>query len=271
MGPAEQLAAAVRDAGSGLVLVVSGAGISTASGLATFRGSDPGAVWKQSDVSKATVEYFRRDPVGQWLWYLERFGSIDAARPNPAHHALVRLESWRAARSSAFRIITQNIDTLHEQAGSQELIKVHGTSDRARCSRTGCDRGAPRGSLPRAEVDLASFTASPSLETLPRCPLCGDLLRAHVLFFDEYYQEHADYRFAEVQSAAERAELVIFVGTSFSVGVTSLVLDAAGSRGRPMFSIDPHAAPLPPWPPVSRLLEPAEELLPRTVDLLERG
>ncbi len=268
MEAARHLANAIEQAGSGLVLVVSGAGISTASGLATFRGNDPEAIWKQSDVSKATVEYFQRDPVGQWLWYLERFGSIDAARPNPAHHALARLERWRAARSGGFRVITQNIDTLHEQAGSKELIKVHGSSDRARCSRDGCDHGAPRGSLPRAGVDLDPFVASPSVDTLPRCPRCQAILRAHVLFFDEYYQGHSDYRFEEVRRSAARAELLICVGTSFSVGVTDLVLHSAAARDRPIFSIDPHAPPLPPWPPVTQLFEPAEELLPRTVELL---
>ncbi len=271
MSVVEQLADAIREAGTGLILVVSGAGISTASGIPTFRGHDPGAIWKDSDMSKATFDYFRRDPVGQWSWYLDRFSRVDDAEPNAAHHAVVRLEEWQQSRAGEFLVVTQNIDNLHARAGSRELIEVHGTSARLRCARPGCALGAPRGSLPRESVDLQPFVESPSLETLPRCPECDEFLRAHVLFFDEYYQEHSDYRFAEVQSAAARAELMIFVGTSFAVGVTDLLVQTAGARGRPMFSIDPHAAPMPAWQPVIQLREPAEELLPETVAILERG
>jgi NAD-dependent deacetylase len=265
---ARQLAQAIRDAGTGLILVVTGAGISTASGIPTFRGSDPGAIWKESDVSKATLDYFRRDPVGHWHWYLARFSSLDGARPNSAHDALAALERWQTERAGRLRIITQNIDTLHERAGSRDLIKVHGTSDRLRCARAGCVNGAPRGSLPRTEIDLAPFVAEPSLATLPRCALCQELLRAHVLFFDEYYQEHSDYRFADVQSSAFQADLVIFVGTSFSVGVTDLIVQSAGNRAKPMFSIDPHAPPLPRWMDVTELREPAEDALPGAVSIL---
>ena len=258
----EQLTEAIRRVRTGLTLVVTGAGISRASGIPTFRGSDPGAIWKESDVSMATVDYFRRDPVGQWQWYLARFRSIEGAEPNPAHEALVHLEGWQTARDGDFCVVTQNIDTLHERAGSKEIIKVHGTSDRLRCAREGCENGAPRGSLARSRIDLSAFEAEPRLETVPRCPLCQELLRAHVLFFDEAYQDHRDYRFAKVQRLAARADLLIFVGTSFSVGVTDLIVQAGLARRKPIFSIDPHAAPLAPWLEVTQLAEPAEELLP---------
>lgn len=271
MNAARRLADAILAAGDRLVLAVTGAGISTPSGIPTFRGSDPGAIWKESDVSMATFDYFQRDPVGQWQWYLSRFRTVDGAQPNAAHEALVDLERRQTASGGALRVITQNIDTLHERAGSHDLIKVHGTSDRLRCARPGCSNGAPRGSLPRSEVDVERFAADPSLDTLPRCPLCQELLRAHVLFFDEYYQEHSDYRFADVQRSAAEAELVIFVGTSFSVGVTDLIVQAASQRAKSIFSIDPHAPPLPGWMQVIQLREPAEELLPRTVSRLARG
>ena len=265
----KQLAGAIRRAGDGLVLVVTGAGISSASGVPTFRGSDPDAIWKADDVSMATFEFFQHDPVAQWEWYLSRFRSLDGAEPNAAHRALVDLETLLAERGGALRIVTQNIDTLHERAGSVDLIKVHGTSDRLRCVAPGCRNGAPRGSVPRTEVDLTSFAAVPSLDTLPRCPACDQLLRAHVLFFDEYYQEHHDYRFDDVQSSAGAARLMLFIGTSFSVGVTDLIVQSGRARGVPTFSIDPHAAPLPAWLDIVQLREPAEELLPRTVEALE--
>jgi NAD-dependent deacetylase len=268
MSSHEQLAGAIRRAGDGLVLVVTGAGISQASGIPTFRGSDPDAIWKADDVSMATFEFFRHDPVAQWEWYLSRFRSLDGAEPNPAHLALVGLERLLASRGGVLRVVTQNIDTLHERAGSADLIKVHGTSDRLRCVGTGCENAAPRGSLPRSDFDLEAFAAEPSLDALPRCPLCDELMRAHVLFFDEFYQEHEDYRFEDVQAAAGSARLMIFIGTSFSVGVTDLIVQSGRARAVPTFSIDPHAAPLPAWLDVIELREPAEVLLPQTLDVL---
>jgi NAD-dependent deacetylase len=220
---------------------VTGAGISRASGIPTFRGSEKGAVWKTSDVSLATFACFQRDPALQWKWYLDRFSAVAEARPNDAHRALAELEHWQIARQGRFLLVTQNIDTLHEEAGSKEMIKVHGTSDRVRCSRPGCENGAPSGSLPRDAVDFEAFRGSGEAVSLPVCPHCDAYLRAHVLFFDEYYQEHTDYRFAEVVKAATEADLVLFVGTSFSVGVTDLVLRSAAARDVPTFSIDPSA------------------------------
>ena len=258
----DRLATALAAEPPPALLVVTGAGISRASGLPTFRGRDTGAIWRQSDVEKATVAYFHADPVGQWRWYLERFESLDRARPNAAHHALAALERRQVERGGEFRLVTQNIDTLHEQAGSTHLVKVHGTSDRVRCSRDGCDHGAPAGSLTRASFDLGPFLAEPSLENLPRCPACGGLLRAHVLFFDEYYQAHHDYRFDEVVAAAESAGLVVFAGTSFSVGVTELVLRAAQTREAPIYSIDPDSVSLPARYRVEVVAEPAETVLP---------
>lgn len=253
----------------GCLLVVTGAGISQASGIPTFRGSDPGAVWRSSDVSLATHEYFQRDPVGQWRWYLKRFESVRDARPNAAHLALVRLESWIEKRGGSFLLVTQNIDTLHETAGTRNLIKVHGTSDRVRCSRNGCGLGAPTGSLTLAEVDFSPFDSRQIEKNLPTCPECGAVLRAHVLFFDEFYLEHVDYRFVEAERAADQADVILFIGTSFSVGVTDLFLQAGARRGVPMFSIDP-ASTATPWPGLTLLPAPAENLLPTVCDQLDQ-
>lgn len=265
-----RLVDALRSIDRGLLLVVTGAGVSAASGIATFRGPEPDAIWKEADVSLATAETFRRDPVRQWRWYLERFRALDGARPNAAHGALVRLEAWHEARGGRFLLVTQNIDGLHAAAGQRRLIEVHGTAARLRCSRSGCRFGTPEGSLPRGDFDLEAFRADPDLERLPVCPQCGSLLRAHVLFFDELYDEHRDYRFDEVCDAARLAAAVLFVGTSFAVGVTDLVLRLAGARGVPMASVDPTArrAPASGVEPVPLA---AEELLPELVRLLERS
>ncbi len=257
-----------RRLGDRPLLVVTGAGISRASGIKTFRGSEPDAVWKVNDIELATAAYFARDPVGQWRWYLERFRRIEAAEPNAGHLALAHLETLHRERGGRFTLVSQNIDTLHERAGSNRLLKIHGTSSRVRCSRGGCANGAPRGSLPRSEADLARFRSAPSLATLPSCPLCSAPLRAHVLFFDEYYQEHEDYRFDEAIEVAEEAAMVIFAGTSFSVGITDLIGRTAAVNRAPAFSIDPNPAPQAAAYPMTALAWPAEELLPDLVGAL---
>src|SRR6185436_16529240 len=161
------VAEALRKADRGLVLVVTGAGVSAASGLPLFRGTDPDAIWNREVTEIGTVDFFRRDPVAWWQWFRQSFAGLLDARPNPAHHALAALERWQLARGGAdagsdFLLVTQNVDTLHEQAGSKRLVKVHGTADRLRCSRPGCRLGAPGGSFPAAEADFARFDETPA-------------------------------------------------------------------------------------------------------------
>jgi NAD-dependent deacetylase len=254
------LVAALRAARHDLVLVTTGAGISLASGIPTFRGTDPDAVWKRDLMELATIRFFSADPVASWRWYLQRFGGLGEKRPNPAHLAVAALERWQAARGGELLVVSQNVDTLHEQAGSHNLIKVHGSADRVRCSRVGCRHGAPRGSLPRAELDMAPFLRDPGKATLPRCPACGSVLRQHVLLFDECYDEHEDYQWDRVIACATQAAVHLFVGTSFSVGVTDLVLNAALVQKRPTFLIDPGLEA--PAPDVVVIRDPAEEALP---------
>jgi NAD-dependent deacetylase len=258
--PLATLVAALRAVPHELVLVTTGAGISLASGIPTFRGTDPDAVWKRDLMELATARFFHEDPVGSWRWYLQRFGGLLEKRPNPAHRALVALERWQLARGGEFLVVSQNVDTLHEQAGSRNLIKVHGRADRVRCSRVGCRNGAPRGTLPRAGCGEEAFQRDPRQATLPRCSACGSVLRQHVLLFDECYDEHEDYEWDRVIAAAAGAALHLFVGTSFSVGVTDLVLNAALVQRRPTFLVDPGLQP--PAPDVVMIRDPAEEALP---------
>jgi NAD-dependent deacetylase len=244
------------------LLVVTGAGISLASGIPTFRGEDPGAIWKRDVTELGTLQYFEEDPVGSWRWYLSRFSKTLGARPNAAHLALVELEQSRTSAGDGFLLVTQNIDGLHRLAGSRQLIEVHGRSDRLRCPRHGCTHGAPTGSLPRADFDLDAFAADPTQERLPRCPACRSILRQHVLWFDETYDSHDDYGWPSVLDAAGTCAAVVFVGTSFSVGVTELILTSARRRRRPVISVDPSgAAP----PGVRPVVARAEELLPLAV------
>ena len=261
---AAPLLSAIHAVGDELLLVVTGAGISLASGIPTFRGTDPGAVWATSTTELGTLEYFQRDPAGSWKWYLTRLEAVVRGPvPNAGHRALVDLERWHVGRGGRFLLVTQNVDTLHEEAGTQELVKVHGSWDRVRCSRITCRLGAPSGSIARRDVDVTAFLADPVDANVPRCPACRSRLRQHVLWFDELYTSHADYQFERVRRAAKQARLVIFVGTSFSVGITDLILEQALGRGVPVFSIDPGGVR--PDPAVQVLREPAETLLPTLV------
>lgn len=261
---ADELGGAIQKAGKKHLVVVTGAGISVASGIPTFRGDDPDAIWTNDVTELGTYRYFRSDPVGSWKWYLHRFDQLPRAEPNDAHRALVRLQELHEEQGGRFTLITQNIDTLHEKAGSRDFVKVHGSIDRLRCpQKDGCPHGSPRGSIARTEVAAATeaFRADPSEATLPRCPDCDDVLRPHVLWFDEYYADHDDYQWPRVQTAARTADLLLFIGTSFSVGVTELFLQSSMAKSTPAWSIDP--APVPSYYPVEVVRGRAEEVLPQ--------
>jgi NAD-dependent deacetylase len=258
---------------SGNLLVVTGAGVSLASGIPTFRGTDPGAVWANDVLAKGTKAFFERDPKASWLWYLERFGKVLGAQPNAAHHALVTLEQvWEGD----FLLVTQNIDGLHRKAGSNCLVEVHGSAQKVRCSRRGCINGEPKGSI--SIYDPHRFVAAygepdylralKTEGTLPRCERCNKILRPHILWFDEYYSAHEDYQIERVKSAANNANVILFVGTSFSVGVTEDLVDRAGLLGTPAFAVDPGSVKLPQW--IQHVPAQAEVLLPDLVASLTK-
>jgi NAD-dependent protein deacetylase/lipoamidase len=251
----------------GLILVLTGAGVSLASGIPTFRGTDEGAVWTRDVTELGTFRYFRSDPVGSWQWYRQRFLTALRAKPNAAHFALTRLERWQRDRGRRFLLVTQNIDTLHEQAGAIEFAKVHGSADRARCSSPQCRSGSTE-TVAVADLDFSAFEREPQLEAIPRCPQCRSLMRPHVLWFDELYTSHVDYRWSSVMEACDHIGLVLAAGTSFSVGVTDWVALKASQRRAPMFIVDPSAAPPLSGSDAVHVREKAEELLPIVVEKL---
>ncbi|MFP2923674.1 SIR2 family NAD-dependent protein deacylase [Pyxidicoccus sp. 3LG] len=262
----DEFLTAVKGPAGAKTVVVTGAGVSLASGIPTFRGSDPGAVWANDVTEKGTRAYFKREPHESWLWYLKRFELARGAKPNDAHRALVGWEQWQERNQRDFLLVTQNVDTLHEQAGSRALVKVHGSLDQARCTRIHCTQGPPRGTIPMAELDFGPLHANPDPETVPRCPVCKSKLRPHVLWFDELYNEHASYQFDHVMRRAKWATLVVFIGTSFSVGITELVSERAWLNGAQVFSIDPSGNS--PSPSIRVVAARAEEVLPRMVAAL---
>lgn len=225
------------------LMVVTGAGISLASGIQTFRGTDPGAVWANDVLEKGTYAYFCADPVKSWEWYLSRFDKVRNAEPNPAHHALVEIERKLEAAGKGFLLVTQNIDGLHKKAGTKNLVEVHGAARKMRCSShfLGCPHAEPDGFMCWDEEAFEKFRKKPCVVTLPTCPVCGNLIRAHVLWFDESYGDHEDYGLDRVLDAVEKTTVVLFVGTSFSVGITQLLTVDPYSSGVPLYSVDPVA------------------------------
>lgn len=153
-----------RVAASRNAMVITGAGISAESGVPTFR-TDNGLWDRFNPLDYATREAFRRDPVRIWRWYDERRRNAAVAVPNAAHRALAQLE----AGGRRVFIVTQNVDDLHEQAGSKEVVHVHGSLWRLRCERDGTvleNREAPLSELP------------------PTC-MCGNIMRPDIVWFGE--------------------------------------------------------------------------------------
>ena len=180
------------------------------------------------------------------------------------------LSPWNSGRRDGgrdFLLVTQNIDTLHERAGSARLVKVHGSADRCRCADPACRLGAIE-SIPLHAVDFAEFDRAPRLAAIPSCPACGSLVRPHVLWFDELYVSHADYQWHVVHAAAPRIQLLICIGTSLAVGVTSFLQSAAAGAAAPVFLVDPGERPRDAHPSMVHVRARAEELLPQLCSAL---
>lgn len=188
------------------VLVLTGAGISAESGLATFRGAD--GLWEGYRVEEvASPEGFAADPELVWRFYSMRRQAAAEARPNPAHGALVALEDRLGDR---FLLATQNVDGLHARAGSRRLVEVHGTLWRTRCS-----------SCARPPFDDASC---PVERPLPRCA-CGALLRPDIVWFGEMLDAAVVGRIERfMQDAARSGDPFVFL----AVGTSGNVYPAAG-------------------------------------------
>ena len=201
---ARVLAQRLRTARSAAAL--SGAGMSAESGLPTYRGSS-GALWRNFDpMSLATPEAFARDPVLVWEWYRERLRAHKTARPNAGHIALAKL----AANVPSFTLVTQNVDGLHAEAGSPDVIELHGNLRRARCTMCGARAPSPfEGELP------------------PRCS-CGGVLRPDVVWFGEQLPPGA---YERAHAAAADADVFIVVGTSAIVYPAASLVDVAKAGG----------------------------------------
>jgi NAD-dependent deacetylase len=177
------------------VFVLTGAGISAESGLPTFRASD--GLWAGNRIEDVcTPEAWKRNPALVWEFYSMRRADGAKAEPNPAHLALAELEGRLGER---FFLCTQNVDDLHERAGSVRMVHMHGELAKSRCER---ECGRP---------PVADHALYRSLAEVGRCP-CGGRLRPHIVFFGEI-----PLQMDRIQEEIQKATLMLVVGTSGSV------------------------------------------------------
>jgi len=203
------------------VLFFTGAGVSAESGLPTFRDAQTGLWAEYRPEDLATPEAFARDPETVWRWYQWRRRVHADVAPNPAHHAIAAFE----ARHPGTVLVTQNVDRLHELAGSAAPIHLHGSVFRNKCADCGVE-------MPEVPHDL---------EAPPRCAACGGLCRPDVVWFGEGLPQ-VEWRAAA--EAAGAAEVVLSVGTSSTVYPAAELPVIAQRAGALVVQINPAPTPL---------------------------
>ncbi len=203
------------------VTALTGAGISAESGIPTFRGKD--GLWNRYRPEElANPEAFARDPQKVWAWYAWRMEKVFSAKPNRAHIALAELERLGILKT----LITQNVDDLHERAGSKNVLHLHGSLRVVRC--TGCGK----------EYEV---TSPPKIPPLPSCPEYSSLLRPGVVWFGEMLPpEVLQKAFEEV----EKSDLILVIGTSAVVQPAASLPVIVKRRGGVVVEINPDETPL---------------------------
>jgi NAD-dependent deacetylase len=222
------------------IVILTGAGVSAESGIATFRG--PGGLWEGHRVEDVcTPEALARDPVLVHRFYDLRRAALGTVAPNTAHLALARLErEW----ASGFLLVTQNVDDLHERAGSERLIHMHGELRSALCAVCGA-REPIEGALPPGSI----------------CAACGAAaLRPDIVFFGEM-----PYRMAAIEAAIAECDLFVSIGTSGAVYPAAGFVQVASAAGAATLELNLEASAGSGWFDESRL-GPAGTLVPAWVE-----
>jgi NAD-dependent deacetylase len=208
------------------VAVLTGAGVSAESGVPTFRDAQTGLWERYRPEDLASPEAFLRDPRLVWKWYAWRRALVAKAQPNPGHIALVEFEE----RIPGFNLITQNVDGLHQRAGSGRrtpVIELHGNIQRSKCSKE--------------NRQVESWQEDE--EVPPRCPACGAWLRPDVVWFGEPLPQNA---WQAAYQAAENSEIFFSVGTSALVEPAAYLPFVALQGGSCLVEINPQWTPLSP-------------------------
>lgn len=209
------------------VAALTGAGISAESGVPTFRGQqDAGALWRNYRPEQlATPEVFAQDPRLVWEWYHWRRSLVARAEPNAGHRALAELERRFREWGRVFTLITQNVDGLHDRAGSHNIVKLHGDLWVLRC--VGCGREERDDRVPLASLP-------------PRCT-CGALLRPGVVWFGELLPPE---EWARAVEASRRAQVFLVIGTSGVVYPAAGLVETARQSGAQVAVVNPEPTPL---------------------------
>ncbi len=225
------------------IVVFTGAGVSAASGLPTYRGA--GGIWGEVDVQQhATAAAIEVRPAVVWEFFARMRSLVASASPNAAHHAVSGVEA-RLSSGQSLTVLTQNVDGLHGVAGSRRVIEVHGTLRRSRCTR--CEYS-------RAE-DLAAISYE-----CPSCPSCTAHMRPDVVLFDEPFPVDVEW---EAKKALRDCDLFVAVGTSGTVSPASNFVRSAEYAGARTIYV--NLEPMIPTNPAFQevYLGRAEEILPR--------
>ncbi|MCB0105027.1 MAG: NAD-dependent deacylase [Caldilineaceae bacterium] len=231
------------------VICLTGAGVSAESGIPTFREAQTGLWSKFDPVKLASQEGFAADPGLVWRWYMERLTAVEAATPNAGHWALAAL----AKLIPRFTLVTQNVDDLHERAGHQQVLHLHGRITRFRCNL--CASVHPLEPKER-------HCAEP-----PPCLVCGDRVRPDVVWFGE----NLPGRVLDLAwRAAERADVVLVVGTSAVVYPAAQLPLVARQQGAVVIDVNPNCTPI---SEIADLFLQGESgtLLPQIVDAMTGG
>jgi NAD-dependent deacetylase len=205
------------------VVALTGAGVSAESGVPTFRDAQTG-LWSEFNPEElATPSAFRRNPRLVWEWYEYRRKLVANAKPNPAHVALAEMEKL----FPVFHVITQNIDGLHQKAGSQNVLELHGNINRARCYDEG--------------TVISKWTDTGDVP--PKCPNCGGLLRPDVVWFEEPMPEEETARAIQLSA---NCDVFFSIGTSAIVYPAASLPYEASESGATVVEINPQSTPLTP-------------------------
>ena len=195
------------------IVFVTGAGVSQESGIPTFRGKD--GLWRNHDAIKlATIDAFYDNPKLVWKWYNERRNNILAANPNPGHRAIAELENYVKVV-----VLTQNIDGLHQKAGSSKVLELHGSIIKIRCS----------------VCNFKEEIISKISETPPYCK-CGNILRPDVVWFGESLPQDV---WQKAVLNASQCDLMIIVGTSLVVSPANTLPIYAKRNNATLIEINP--------------------------------
>lgn len=205
------------------VVCLTGAGVSAESGVATFRDAQSG-LWAKFDPQQlASQAGFAADGGLVWRWYMDRLAAVERAQPNPGHLALAQL----AALIENFTLVTQNVDDLHERAGHDRVLHLHGRLHRFRCNLCNHEH--------RLTLD-EHIQGEP-----PRCQLCGDRVRPDVVWFGEAMPGRI---WDAAWRAAQRCQVMLVVGTSAVVYPAAQLPMAAQQQGAILIDINPACTPI---------------------------